>query len=410
MNDKQPYPKLRPLDITPFSQNGRPSLLLRDPLHLSENYVVLPQELAPALMLMDGERDVRGIHAALLVRFGLPVDRDLVERVVEVLDANYLLDNERFREARAEALEAYRRAPFRPPALAGQSYPADPDQLQALFDGLLARAAAQDGQGPAFAHGRGVFSPHIDYPRGGHVYAAVWHRAQEMALEADLVVLLGTDHYSTGERLTLTRQHYATPYGVLPTHQGIVDALAEAIGPEAAFAGELRNRGEHSLELVATWLHHMRGGKPVEMVPVLTGSFGDFILGQGDPASDPTLTAFLTTLRQQIAGRRVLVVASGDLSHVGPAFGGRPLDAAGRQRIAAADGELLQHLGAGSADGFFAAIRRERDRNNVCGVSPFYLALRLMGGDVEGQLVAYDQCPADSHYTSLVSVCGMVFG
>ncbi|MCS6843731.1 MAG: AmmeMemoRadiSam system protein B [Caldilineales bacterium] len=403
-------PKLRPLNITPVSQNGRPSLLLRDPLQLSENYVVLPHELGPALMLMDGERDVRGIHAALLVRFGLPVDRELVQRLVEVLDANYLLDNERFREAEADALEAYRRAPFRPPALAGQSYPDDPDRLRQLFDGLLAKAAAQDGDGPAFSHGRGVFSPHIDYPRGGHVYAAVWHRAQEMALQADLVVLLGTDHYSAGDRLTLTRQHYATPYGVLPTHQGIVDALAEAIGPEAAFAGELRNRGEHSLELVATWLHHMRGGEPVEMVPVLTGSFGDFIQGQGDPTSDPTLEAFLSTLRQQVAGRRVLVVASGDLSHVGPAFGGRPLDAAGRQRIAAADAELVQHLSAGSAEGFFTAIRREQDRNNVCGVSPFYLALRLMGSDVEGQLVAYDQCPADSHNTSLVSVCGMVFG
>jgi hypothetical protein len=29
---------------------------------------------------------------------------------------------------------------------------------------------------------------------------------------------------------------------------------------------------------------------------------------------------------------------------------------------------------------------------------------------VEGQVVAYDQCPADQRNTSLVSVCGMVFG
>ena len=71
-----------------------------------------------------------------------------------------------------------------------------------------------------------------------------------------------------------------------------------------------------------------------------------------------------------------------------------PIDPKGRARIQAADAELMQQMAEGSADGFFAAIRRERDRNNVCGVSPFYLMLRLLG-DVEGQVLAYDQCPAD---------------
>jgi hypothetical protein len=191
----------------------------------------------------------------------------------------------------------------------------------------------------------------------------------------------------------------------------LVDALAAAIGPEAAFRGELRHRSEHSLELVVAWLHHMRGGRPVALLPILTGSFADFIAGRSDPAGDATLGVFLDTLRRRAwaDGRQVLVVASGDLAHVGPAFGGARVDAAGRAAIRQADDELMQQMAAGSAEGFFAAIRREEDRNNVCGVSPFYLSLRLLG-DVEGQVVAYDQCPADQRNNSLVSVCGMVFG
>jgi hypothetical protein len=349
----------------------------------------------------------------LLLRYGLPVDRELLQHLIAVLDANFMLENERAAAARQRSLAAYRQAPFRPPTLAGQSYPDDPGRLRQLFDRYLAQARADDGVDPSLAAGRGVISPHIDYPRGGHVYAAVWHHAEQMARKADLVVLLGTDHYSMGDRLTLTRQHYATPYGVLPTNQAIVDALAEVIGPEAAYAGELRHRGEHSLELVATWLHHMREGRPVEIVPILTGSFGDFIMGKGDPAADVTLAQFLSTLQQRTvaAGQQVLVVASGDLSHVGPAFGGAPTvkQDGGWAQIAAADDELLQQMYAGNAAGFFAAIRRVEDRNNVCGVAPFYLMLRLLG-DVEGRLIAYDQCPADPQSTSLVSVCGMVFG
>lgn len=406
-------PKLRPIDIQNYAQNGQPALLLRDPLQLSGNYVVLPQDLGPALMLLNGTLDLPALQMNLLLRFGSPVDRDLLQHLIAVLDDNFMLENERAGQARQCALTAYRQAPFRPPTLAGQSYPDDPHRLRQLFDRYLAPARANDGVDPSLAAARGVISPHIDYPRGGHVYAAVWDHAEQMARATDLVVLLGTDHYSMGDRLTLTRQHYATPYGVLPTNQTIVDALAEAIGPEAAYAGELRHRGEHSLELVATWLHHIRDGQPVEMVPILTGSFGDFIQGQGDPALDATLTQFLTALRQHTlaAGRQVLVVASGDLSHVGPAFGGSPVakQGAGRAQIAAADDELIQQMSAGDAAGFFAAIQRVQDRHNVCGVAPFYLMLRLLG-DVEGRMVAYDQCPADPQNTSLVSVCGMVFG
>lgn len=399
-------PQLRTLDITGFSHQGRPALLLRDPLRLGENHVVLPRELAPALSLMDGTNDLSGMRAELMVHYGVNVPVDVLQQLVDVLDGNYLLKNERSFDATERARRAYRSAPFRPPMMAGQSYPAEPDRLARHLDGYL---ASVNGAGPASAAGRGVISPHIDYPRGGAVYAAVWKRAAEMARAADLVILLGTDHYSTGDRITLTRQSYATPYGVLPTDVALVDALAGAIGEQAAFAGELRHRGEHSLELVATWLHHMRGGQPVTMIPILTGSFMDFVMGRGDPASDPQLAAFLALLGQAIAGRNVLVVASGDLAHVGPAFGGAAVDSAGRQRIADADDELTTELAAGRADGFFAAIKRVRDGNNVCGVSPFYLMLRLLGS-VEGQRVAYDQCAADAENASLVSICGMVFG
>jgi len=221
-------------------------------------------------------------------------------------------------------------------------------------------------------------------------------------------VLLGTDHYGS-DRLTLTRQSYATPYGVLPNPLAITDALAETLGSEAAFAGELRHRGEHSLELVAVWLHHMREGRPVDLLPILTGSFGDFILGRGEPATDATLNALVESLSQYLIDRRVLVVASGDLSHVGPAFGGAPLGLPERALIKQADDDLIGHMSAGDAEGFFQSIRRVQDRNNVCGAAPFYLMLRLLG-DVEGQPIAYDQCPADHEDTSLVSVCGMVFG
>jgi MEMO1 family protein len=220
-------------------------------------------------------------------------------------------------------------------------------------------------------------------------------------------VIFGTDHYGV-DPFTLTRQNYATPYGVLPTSQPLVDALAAVIGQEAAFAGELRHRGEHSLELVAVWLHHLREGQPVEVAPVLVGGLHGYIHNGATPASDVTLNRVIETVRAAGQGRRLLVVASGDLAHVGPAFGGAALDESGKRAIRSADDELIDQMRRGDAAGFFRAIQRVRDRNNVCGVTPVYLTLRTLDNP-QGEQIGYAVCPADEQGTSIVTVCGMVF-
>jgi hypothetical protein len=196
---------------------------------------------------------------------------------------------------------------------------------------------------------------------------------------------------------------------VLPTARDVVGVLAEALGKEAAFADELHHRSEHSIELAAVWLHYVRGERPCELVPILCGSFGSFVRGEAQPERDPAVTALLDALGQVMDGRRTLVVAAADLSHVGPAFGGRPLDLVGRATVQAADEELIERVCAGDALGFFAAVRREGDRYNVCGLPPVYLVLRALG-PVRGERVAYDRCPADQDGTSLVSICGVLLG
>lgn len=251
-------------------------------------------------------------------------------------------------------------------------------------------------------------SPHIDYERGSSVYARVWKRAAEVVKDAELVVLLGTDHFGEEGGVTLTRQHYATPFGVLPTAQEVVDALAQVIGAELAFAEELHHRSEHSIELAAVWLHHMRGEQPCELVRILCGSFDHFVRGEAGPEDDSAMNALLDTFKERMARRGVIVVAAGDLSHVGPAFGGQPLGIVERARLEAADRELIQRICAGDAQAFYSAIKQEGDRHHVCGLPPIYLALRMLS-PVEGELVAYDRCPADEKGTSLVSVCGIVF-
>ena len=397
-------PKLRTVDVRPVVLDGRPVILLRDPLQLTDKTVVISQELAPVLALCDGTRDLNGLLASLTIRYGLRIGPGVLKQLLVTLDEALLLENERFAQARRQILTEYRQAPSRPLISAGQSYPTDAEELKRLLRGYL---EAAETASPGSTAIRGLISPHIDYARGGPVYAAVWKRAVDAVRRADLVVLLGTDHY--GDALvTLTRQHYSTPFGVLPTAQDVVDALAEAIGEDEAFAEELYHRCEHSIELAAVWLHYLREGQPCELVPILCGSFNHFMQGEADPQHHPTINRVVEVLRQATAQRQVLVVAAADLSHVGPAFGGAPQDLWERARLQAADDELLAQVCAGDAEGFFATLKRDGNRRNVCGLPPIYLALRLLS-PVQGELIAYDRCPADQQGTSFVSVCGVVF-
>jgi hypothetical protein len=397
-------PRLRPLDIRPHRQDGQPYFLLRDSLQVSDRMLLVPAPLGPALALCDGTHEVAAIRRMLTVRFGPHFENGVLDELLTALDGALFLENDRYREAKARALAEFRAAPFRPMSCAGNSYPADPAALRHLLDDYL----AQTNDLTPNAEARGLLSPHIDYARGGRVYAQAWRRAAAAARAADLVVLFGTDHYSdVPGSLSLTRQNYATPFGVLPTAQRIVQSVAEALGPDV-FDGELRHRGEHSLELVAVWLHHMRGGQPVEVVPILTGSFSEYIERGASPLSDPAVGGLIATLQRETAGRRLLVVSSGDLAHVGPAFDGAPVDARGKARLQADDELILGRLCAGDVEGFYNSLAATQNANNVCGLSPTYLALQLLGA-TEGERVGYDLCPADEDNTSIVTVAGVVF-
>lgn len=404
-------PKLRPLDMRWVQgQDKRSFLLLHDPLGLAPSDLLIPGEIAPLLALLDGSRDISTVHSAFLLRTGLPLSLTQVQEFVAALERALLLEGPRFQEAQRHALERFRRAPYRPPALAGVVYPSDPQTLTRFCQQAWEAVRQQGVPAPPTAPVIGVLSPHIDYQRGWPVYAKTWGLAAPFLQDVDTVVVLGTDHQGGAGSLTLTRQNYATPWGSLPTDRSLVDALAEAIGPEAAFAQELHHAHEHSIELALVWLHYALGGKEVSLVPVLCGHFAHWMADGLTPAQDARLERFLDALREGLRGRRWLVVAAGDLAHVGPAFGDAlPYDLVSKARLQEADQSLLATVAQGDADGFFRTLQGEQDRRKVCGLSCIYLALRLIGVGIEGHMVDYAQCPADAQGTSLVSIAGLLW-
>jgi AmmeMemoRadiSam system protein B len=144
------------------------------------------------------------------------------------------------------------------------------------------------------------------------------------------------------------------------------------------------------------------------MIPILVGSFYHYLGNGSHPAQDGRLMQLVETLRRETDGRRVLIVGSVDLAHVGPNFGDEfVMDQRRRAALKKQDSQLINAILKGDAAGFYDQIAAVEDQNRICGFAPLYLMLRYLG-PTTGVEVAYDHCAADPQDNSLVSICGLL--
>lgn len=403
------FPKLRPLNVQWTEWEGRPMISLQDPLRLGGGGILVPHAMAPLLALCDGASGVDELRAGFLLRTGVSLSPGQVEQLIQALDEACMLDNQHFNQVLDQAMEAYRSAPYRPPALAGGGYPQDPGQLRGAMDDYCRRAGVSDSPAAASSGSRvvGLISPHIDYHRGWRTYAQTWGPMAQAVEEAELVIILGTDHSGYPGSINLTRQSYGTPWGGLPTDSALVDQLAEILGEDQAFSQESHHLGEHSIELASVWLHYVSGGRTKTVLPVLCGGPEPLL----ESANEEAVSAWqvVDLLKEVAAARPTLVVAAADISHVGPTFGdSAPFDEEGKARVRASDQEWLEAACSGGSENLRDYMLTHGDPTRICGAAPIYLMAAILGG-ATGRVIHYDQCPADDTFGSLVSIAGAVY-
>ena len=390
------FPRLRPVEAFPAVVQGERVLCLRDPMHFADSVVFLPPQAAAILDLFDGRNSLLDIQTAFARRFGTLLFREQLMGVIRSLDEALLLDGPRFAAHRAALEEAFRQASTRPARMAGKSYSADPAELRQELERCFAAEGGPGDTPPSPSADRlaGLIVPHIDFSRGGPCYA--WgYRELRGAGAVDRWIVLGTVHVPIARPFALTRKDFETPLGRVKADREFLDDLLARTG-EAYLTDEFAHRGEHSIEFQAVFLRHVVPmDRPVRIVPVLCGSFHHLIEAGRSPADDGELEAFLAALRETIrgAGGRTVLLASADLTHVGPQFGDpHPLTPGQLREVADLDRKTLESVEAGDAEAFFRAVARGGDRRRICGLPPIYALLRLLDGGT-GRLLSYSQWP-----------------
>ena len=358
------------------------------------------------LPLLDGLNDLRDIQAALFRVFGQVLETAALQNLIRILDEHFFLEGDTFNGL----LDRETNSPTRPAALAGRAYPDQPGPLAEMLESYF-EPRSETGPASPIQPG-GLAAPHIDFNRGGPCYASAY-RELDRDRPPDVAVILGTAHQPIRSWLAFLNKNIMTPFGPARRHNEILDRLQHRLGPtpiEDIFA----HRQEHSVEFQAVWLQgvYRRVGGPA-VVPVLCGSFHPLMEDDREPEEEASYEEALEALaelleEQRAAGRRVLVVASADLSHVGPQFDDDfKVTPEVAEKVRELDLELLRLAVDGDYRSMYARVAATGNQTNVCGVACLYALLRLCGGRA-GRLLDYGQW-IDENGLGLVSFAGLAF-
>jgi AmmeMemoRadiSam system protein B len=405
------HPKLRFVEAHPITHEGQPQILLRDPQNLTDGFVVISPGGFLVAAMLTGENSVVDIQAEIMRRTGQLVTSDQISGVIDSLDRSLLLDNERFHEHLRQTVEAFHCAPVREPTCAGRSYEEDPEKLQeqvwSYFEPPEGPGRPEDRitESPI----RAIIAPHIDYPRGGTSYAHVYRKLAQSP-PIDLFVILGTGHAGPCGDYAFTKKDFRTPLGTVKTDAGFIERIEASLGTSLT-EEEFVHRSEHSVELQLVFLQVVCAHwPPPKIVPVLCGGFHEAVQDGRRPTESQNVARFLAALRDTISAYpgRVCVLASADLSHVGPQFGDpRPVSDRRRRQVAAQDQAMLETVQKLDAEAFFQNVQEEKNERNVCGVGAIYTLLHVAGAR-DAEQVNYGQA-ADPEGALCVTFCGMIF-
>jgi AmmeMemoRadiSam system protein B/AmmeMemoRadiSam system protein A len=198
----------------------------------------------------------------------------------------------------------------RPAAFAGQFYPADAARLASEIDGYLAAAEAAAPAAPLAGRIAGLIAPHAGYVYSGKTAAAAYALLRGQAI--DTVVIIGPSHRVAFEGVSIW------PDGGFETPLGVARVDADLAREIAKFSGFRFRRDafaeEHSVEVQVPFVQRVLPGAAI--VPI--------VMGEQTRTTIRTLAGALT---KACRDRRVVVVASTDLSHFLPVDRAQATDA-----------------------------------------------------------------------------------
>jgi len=184
---------------------------------------------------------------------------------------------------------------LREPLLAGSWYPKDPQSLTKLVDHFLDNVPASTlPSGEIMA----IIVPHAGYVFSGQVAAYAYKSIQGKKYQS--VVILAPSHQWGFHGCSIyLKGGYETPLGTVQVDASLAAEIADATG--FGFIAQAHN-SEHSIEIQLPFVQRVL--PEAKIVPIVMGI-----------PNEATTNRLAEGLKKATAGKKVLIIASTDLSH-----------------------------------------------------------------------------------------------
>ena len=405
------YPKLRQIDIFPVEATGQQAICLRDPHNYAENPLLVPPNVFFIISLFDGNHSVLDIQAKYTQRYGDMLFSDNVQKIIQELDENLFLENNRSKVFIQKTKDDFRNSAIRKAVHAGTAYEIDKERLREQIDKLFTSA---DGPGRPLSSNntgrlKGIIAPHIDIRSGGPCFAWAYKDVAESS-DAELFIIFGIAHSGTKNLFTLTNKVFETPFGAVETDEDFLESLRGRLRFNY-FEDEFVHKNEHSIEFQLVFLQYLYHQKRnFKILPVLCSSFSKVAGDKNSPLQIPQFEDFVSSLKETIetGEKKTCIIASVDLAHIGHRFGDRELqDEAYLKRLEYEDMNMLKYAEDLDAEGFYNSIQKDNGKRRICGYPAIYTMLNVVKAS-KGKLLKYSQSTEPNTH-STVTFAGMSF-
>ena len=267
---------------------------------------------------------------------------------------------------------------IRYPAVAGSFYPSDEALIEMLEE--FFRDLGEEGSERRITAG---VAPHAGYVFSGYTASRTYKAIFEDGLP-ETFVILGPNHTGLGSPIAIYPEgEWLTPLGSIAIDAEMAKAIAKLSG--IADLDELAHRYEHSIEVQVPFIQYLAelAGKDVKIVPIT--------LGIQDEDVSRALGKAIYEASEEL-GRDVVVIASTDFMHYGPAYGYVPFRARADElphRLKEWDFRLIRRILDFDVDGLFRELREMR--HTMCGPGAVGTAIvySRLAGAVEAELLHY---------------------
>jgi AmmeMemoRadiSam system protein B/AmmeMemoRadiSam system protein A len=247
----------------------------------------------------------------------------------------------------AEQVQGAPGGKIRKPVVAGMFYPSDHHELQRDVNSYLANVEKTRIDGRIVA----IISPHAGYRYSGQVAAYAYKLLEGM--EFDDVVVIAPSHrvYFVGASI-YDGEGYETPLGIVSIDRELSRRMRQQ-SKIIKYVPQAHAR-EHSLEVQIPFLQNVLG--KFNLVPMVIGDWNFDVCRQLSQA-----------IIRSIEGRRVIIIASSDLTHSN-----------NYQKVVEQDEILAHHIEEFDITGLEEGLRKGRCQ--ACGGGPMVVAMMAAKG------------------------------